>query len=88
MVANAMMMFPNAMKRITSICEAALASGEHVEGDWKEKGVEGSLGHAAAHFGGVDMLTGENMRVDAGEDHLGNLACRVLMALELRLSKG
>lgn len=74
---NPLIMFPDAFERVRQVCEEALKSGKHAEGDWRELHVNEHLDHAVTHMR-------EYMFKNYSEDHLANLACRVLMALQLR----
>ena len=74
---NPLIMFPDAFERVWQVCEEALAGGKHKEGDWRTLGVAGNVDHAVTHIR-------EFIFKAEDEDHLANLACRTLMALQLR----
>jgi hypothetical protein len=82
-----MNMFPEAINKIWDVCTNALSSGHHFPDDWKSLGVFGNLDHLYAHLGGMDSNSGQNLRPDESEDHLINICCRALMALQLRIEQ-
>ena len=80
-------MVPDALACVDAVCRGSLESGRHKPGDWKDQGIEGNLEHALAHFENTSGITGLNLDRDPTEDHLTNLCCRVLMALQLRIEQ-
>jgi len=79
-------MVPDALACVDAVCRGSLESGRHKPGDWKDQGIDGNLDHLFAHFENVG-IDGQNVWPDASEDHLTNLCCRALMALQLRIEQ-
>ena len=71
---------PDALALINKVCENALASGAHKPGDWREQGAVENYSHLRGHM--MSYSRGE-----LNEDHLANLACRVLFQLQLRIEE-
>ena len=78
-------MFTDAFVEIARVCSNALTSGHHMPDDWKQLTIAEQFDHLIAHLGGLNTIDGQNIRPDASEDHLTNLCCRALMALQLRI---
>jgi hypothetical protein len=68
---------PLALQKVDSVLAEAIDSGKHKPFDWKKLGIDGNLNHLDWHR--TDLR--EN---DISEDHLANIACRALFALQLR----
>ena len=80
-------MVPDALVAVEKVCQGALLSGAHKPDDWREQGIEGCLTHMFLHSDFVNIESGENLSKAADEDHLTNLCCRALMALQLRIEQ-
>jgi|HubBroStandDraft_3_1064219.scaffolds.fasta_scaffold288360_1 hypothetical protein len=76
-------MFPDVIELLNRLCSDALRTGKHQPDDWRLLGVEGNMNHMIAHFGGIEMRTGQNVG-QTDERHLLNLACRALMVIQLQ----
>lgn len=67
----------DAIQRVRDIFQHALASGDHKAGDWRDLTKQQLITHFLDHWCGY-------IEEREDEDHLGNMACRVLMLLQLR----
>jgi hypothetical protein len=76
-------MVPLALFNLSRLCRDALSSGKHQPDDWKLQGISGNMDHLIAHFGAIEMTTGDNCG-QSDEYHLLNMVCRGLMVLQLR----
>jgi hypothetical protein len=68
-----------AIRAIAAMMAEMLATGKHGRDDWRRMAMIEHLDHADAHIG-------NHFDGDTSEDHLLHAACRLLMAVEQRLT--
>jgi len=73
--------FTLAKNVIDDICNKAISSGAHQEGDWRQLSVSEHISKLYDHLG---KCFGPLMDELVTEDDLGNAACRIMMLLQLR----